>query len=491
MKQDQLIQPAILTIFGISGDLAHRKLLPALYQLIKDGVLPEQFAVVGVSRRDITPDSVLDQLKAGLTAGGDTLDQAVLEKLRNILTITTMDISVPAEYDRLKQELDEREDKAGVCMNRLFYLAIPSHVFGPVVNMLGASRLHTGCQHAVAESRLLIEKPFGFDMVSAEELVEVLSKDFVEQQLYRIDHYLAKETVQNILTFRFQNPLFEGSWSGDRVSHVMITAAERIGIEGRVVFYEQTGALRDLIQSHLLQLLALVLMKKPQSMTSDGIHAAKLAALQTIMPPRDDHMDTQTVRGQYDGYTDEVQQPASQVETFAAVQLHVDDPAWQDVPIFLRTGKKLTQKATEINIVFQRDDFGGQNQLTIRIQPNEGIILQITVKKPGYENSTELAQMNFCYGDELSTDHAEAYRRVLIDALRGDRTLFATSSEVLECWRIIQPVLHAWEQDRSPLADYKAGSWGPSSADDLVKEAVGGTWLASTLHACTDHSHTH
>jgi glucose-6-phosphate 1-dehydrogenase len=458
------LDAAILTIFGITGDLAQRKLLPALYYLQKDQLLPEHFMIVGVTRRGTTVDEVIQKIKTTVESNGGQCEPTVLQQLSKLISIVTMDITNGVDYVRLKTVLDAHETKAGVCLNRLFYLAIPSQVFTPVVRLIGEARLHTGCQHNVAESRVLIEKPFGFDTTSAHELIEVLSHDFTEDQIYRIDHYLAKETVQNILTFRFTNPLFENSWNAESIRQITITASEKIGIEGRATFYEQMGALRDLTQSHLLQLLGLTLMAKPPEMTSEAIHASKLAILRQVQPPHNDEMDRLTVRAQYEGYRQEVDNESSTVETFAQIQLSVDDPTWRNVPITIRTGKNLARKTTEILVVFGDEDIAHQNQLVIRIQPNEGILLQMTIKKPGYEKKLETRQMDFYYGDELALPHPDAYERVLVDATRGDKTLFATSEEVMECWRIIQPILDAWSNNRPHLGTYSPSSDGPQTA---------------------------
>lgn len=459
------IDSAIMTIFGITGDLAHRKLLPALYFLQRDNLLPEHFKIVGVTRRNAKVKDIMESLEARIKAMDTPCDSAILKQLGKKIQIVSMDLTSKDSYKTLKTTLDTIETTEGVCLNRLFYLAIPSQVFEPVVKLLGEAKLHTGCQHHTAESRLLIEKPFGFDIDSAHELIEALSVDFTEEQIYRIDHYLAKETVQNILTFREQNPLFKSSWNDQHIKRIVITATEKIGIEGRANFYEHMGALRDLIQSHLLQLLALVIMREPARTSSEAIHAAKLEALKSIVPPADDLMDTMTVRAQYEGYRDEVENQQSNTETFAAVRLTVDTEGWRNIPIYVRTGKNLTAKDTEISILFANEGSPAKNQLTIRIQPDEGIQLGITIKKPGYEAATGIVHMAFRYEGEVASEHPDAYERVIIDALKGDKTLFATDEEVMECWRIVQPILSAWEKNRVPLLGYKPGSSGPESGE--------------------------
>ncbi len=481
------LEPAILTIFGITGDLAQRKLLPALYHLAHDKLLPESFKIVGVSRRGTTVKDVLKLIEESVHSNGSSCDEVTLSWLEQALSIVDMDITKPDEYALLKREIDAIEDSLGVCLNRLFYLAIPSALFGAVVERLGSKDLNTGCQHGVAESRLLIEKPFGYDLESAQSLVKSLRGSFTEEQIYRIDHYLAKETVQNILTFRFENPLFSQSWDKDHISHIMITAAESIGIEGRVAFYEQMGALRDLIQSHLLQILALVTMDKPTEMEADAIHRAKEELLSSLVPPADDKMESETIRGQYETYKKEVSSSHSKTETYAAIKLTADNPKWHGVPMYIRTGKSLKEKVTEVTVVFKDADTPEcTNYLTIRIQPNEGIVLNLRIKKPGFESKIENVQMDFCYSEKLGVSHPDAYERVLVDVLRGDKTLFATSNEVLACWRITEPILRAWQTDRQPLHIYKNATWGPEVSDKLLAE-VSGEWLTEVLHVCSVH----
>lgn len=484
----QPLEPAILTIFGITGDLAQRKLLPALYHLAHDKLLPDSFKIVGVSRRGTTVKDVLGAIEKSVESTGNTCDKDTLMWLENAMSIVDMDITRSEQYATLKSELDKIEDSLGICLNRLFYLAIPSSLFGQVTERLGKEDLNTGCQHAVAESRLLIEKPFGYDLASAKELIETLKGSFTEEQIYRIDHYLAKETVQNILTFRFENPLFSKSWDNAHISHIMITAAEEIGIEGRVAFYEQMGALRDLIQSHLLQVLALMTMDKPAKMEAIDIHKAKESLLGQIVPPAVDNIAEETVRGQYKTYKEEVESSHSQTETYAAVRLTVNNSRWKDVPMYIRTGKMLAEKVTEITVAFKDSDAPDcTNYLTIRIQPNEGIVLNLRIKKPGFDQQIEKVQMDFCYNEKLGVAHPDAYERVLVDVMRGDKTLFATSNEVLASWRITEPILHSWQTGQQPLLAYKNGSWGPEVEANILLKEVDGEWLTDILHICSVH----
>jgi glucose-6-phosphate 1-dehydrogenase len=470
------LEPAILTIFGLTGDLAQRKLLPALYQLAHDKLLPDSFKIVGISRRDTTVEDVIERIRHGIEARGGTCDEETLAWLREAISIVHMNMTDEHEYAGLKRELDRIEDELGICLNRLFYLAIPSTLFGSVIRRLGQQDLNAGCQHGRAESRLLIEKPFGYDLESAEELIGTIAESFTESQVYRIDHYLAKETVQNILTFRFQNPLLKQSWDGRHISRITITASESIGIEGRAAFYEQMGALRDLVQSHLLQLLALIAMDKPTTMTAKAIHASKEILLRQVKPPHADQMAERAIRGQYKSYREEVGNDDSMVETFAAVRLTIENERWADVPVLIRTGKALKAKTTEITVAFYDPTVSElENYLTLYIQPDEGFTLKLHIKKPGFENETQSVDMRFKYDETVNAAHPDAYERVLVDAVRGDKTLFATSEEVLASWHIIEPIMQAWAQNLSPLHIYDNGSWGPDASQQLA-EAAGDGW---------------
>ncbi len=471
---------AVLVIFGITGDLSRRKLLPALYRLEKSGLLPRGFRIVGISRRGTEVTDVIDLTRESIGSGAD---EGVLKRLGDALSMVDMKIDDPEGYDPLVRRLQELESEAGQPLIRMFYLAIPATLFGTVTERLSRPDINALLEGR-REARFLVEKPFGYDMKSALALVEDLNRRFDPAQVYRIDHYLAKETAQNILAFRFENPLFCKAWNNRHVSHIMITASESIGIEGRTSFYENMGALRDLVQSHLLQLLALVTMRKPRSMRDSDIHAEKERILQRVMPPEPVRMREDTVRGQYDTYRAETGKPDSAVETYAAMKLTIDDDEWRGVPVFIRTGKALSSKITEINMVFSGDSQDGRrNVLTLRIQPNEGIAIDLVIKRPGFEEAAEDVQLDFCYRDKLALDHPEAYERVLYDAMRGDRTLFATNEEVLQCWRVTEPILKAWSDPAFPLEIYPKGSWGPKAADRLI-EGSGISWFTDAHDVC-------
>lgn len=433
------LPPAILTIFGITGDLAQRKLLPALYYLAQDGLLPTNFKIVGVTRKGISPAEVIERIDKAVHAQGKVCEPAILNRLQQNIAIVTMNITESGEYLRLKQQLDEIENQEGVCLSRLFYLAIPAQMFAPIIRLLGANRLNSGCQHNVADSRLMIEKPLGHDLASAAELMTIIGDSFTSKQLFLIDHYLAKEPVRHFLTMRFGEGRLESHWNSAHISHLIIRADETLGIEGRVVFYEELGALRDMVQSHLMQLLSLATMEEPADNSDGALHAAKLAALNSVVPLTADTMAQATVRGQYDGYRQEVNNLHSQVETFAALKFELNNNRWQNLPVLLKTGKQLGYKRTEIKAVF-KDGLGpdGQTIITIKIDPND-----LKIK--------------------------DAYEIVLCDAMRGDHHLFVSPEEVLASWRLITPILDSWAHNQVPLDIYQPGSDGPLQANELLK----------------------
>ena len=341
-------------------------------------------------------------------------------------------------------------------MDKLFYLSIPPQVYSPIIDKLG--------QHCLNhDSRLMIEKPFGFDVETAQLLISKTEKVFPEERIFRIDHYLAKETAQNILKFRKHNPVFSSQWDCKHIHKIHVIAKEKIGIENRVSFYEQVGAMRDLIQSHLMQLLALTAMEIPQELTSDEVHAAKHAFLESLIPPSNsgEELFSQVVRGQYDNYRREVNNPHSNVETFVSLALRSRDPNWQDTIFQLTTGKSLDQKLTQIEVYFGAED---PNILTFRIQPDEGIDINLMIEQPGFIHNLRKVKMNFSYSQHFDNDSHDAYERVLVDAVRGDKMLFATKSEVMTSWHLLQPVLDAWAQSSSDLQFYASGSSGPSIA---------------------------
>ncbi|HUW70491.1 MAG TPA: glucose-6-phosphate dehydrogenase [bacterium] len=473
----------VLVIFGITGDLSRRKLLPVLLHLAVAGMLPEEFHIVGISRKGTTTADIIGFIRQATALEAVASDE-MYSRMSSMITMIDMNMSEPAEYTRLADELDRLDRAAGHPLHRMVYLAIPATLFDTVTARLAEADMNAHRKGARA-CHLLIEKPFGYNLKSAEALIRGLAERYDESQIYRIDHYLAKETAQNILAFRFENPLFSHTWNRDHISHIMITAVESIGIEGRAVFYENMGAMRDLVQSHLLQLLALVTMNQPDSMSSEAIHREKERILRHIVPPSPERMEHDAIRGQYATYRAETGNPLSMTETYAAVRLSIDTDEWRGVPVFIRTGKALRDKITEITLVFSNADSPGKrNYLTIRIQPNEGIVIDLHIKKPGFDHAIEQVQLDFCYTDKLSIGHPDAYERVLVDAMRGDRTLFASNDEVLSCWRISEPILVAWANPDFPLHQYGNNTWGPEAADAMIAD-VGLEWLSDTHTVCS------
>jgi len=460
MDDTHRTQSLVLVIFGITGDLAQRKLLPALYQLARAHELPEDLRIVGISRRDVAKADVFASLERFV--GGSGYDPATEAWLSDHTDMRQMDLLDRSAYETLRADLEAQQAKLDGTATRLYYLSIPSQAFAPIVRLLGETGHHQAVTGQPAP-RLLIEKPFGYDLASARELIGTLSEHFQESQIYRIDHYVAKETVQNILVFRFQNPLFEGVWNNRHIDHIAITAHEQLDIEGRANFYEQTGALRDLIQSHLLQLLAITAMDRPAKLTSADIHHEKLRLLQAVTPIAPNEVAERTIRGQYDGYRSEVANPESTTETFARLTLEINTAAWRGVPIILETGKALDAKRTEISLCFRQaeETNAERNKLIFRIQPSEGITLRLETKQPGIHNTTAPADMALDFAHSFTSRPAEAYERVIIDAIRGDQTLFASSEEVIRSWEIIENVLQQWSHDDADLRSYPKGSHGP------------------------------
>jgi len=451
----------LLVIFGITGDLAQRKLLPALYHLKQKGDLPAQTRIVGISRRKVSVRDVYEPVLPYID--GPNYDPRVLDEIRRMTEMVELDVTDQNDYQRLHDRLKDISETIGPGVSRLYYLSIPAKAFIEIVSNLGKA----GHQHPfpsdMDQPRLLVEKPFGHDSQSAKALVDVADQNFGEQQTFRIDHYLAKETAQNILTFRFGNPLFQSIWNARHISSIHISAHETIGIENRVEFYEHTGALRDIIQSHLLQLLALITMEAPAELDSFNIHRSKLRLLESIKPIASGDVAHSTARGQYKNYRDEVSNPHSHTETFARLKLEIDNEQWRGVEVVLDTGKALSEKNTQVAVQFRAGQgSSGTNALIFRLQPKEGITLLLQAKQPGLHNDTDEVEMDFDYQRSFGGT-AEAYERVIIDAIRGDQALFASSEEVLSSWRIVENVLTEWAKNDVGLTTYDVGT----SAENL------------------------
>jgi len=478
-----------LVIFGATGDLAKRKLLPAIYNLAHEGALPERFNVVGVSRRDQTDEEFRAIARESITLySRREPDQAVLEGLLTRLRYVGTSFDDVAGYTRLATVLEELDAETGEPLEHAYYLSTAPEYFAVITKALDQAGLSK-------DAKIIIEKPFGTDLASARSLQAEVSKVFRERQVFRIDHYLGKETVQNILAFRFANTMFEPLWNRNHIDHIQITAAEDIGIGSRAGYYDQAGALRDLVQNHMLQLLTLVCMEPPAALESKQIRDEKVKVLEAIRPPSIEACKQQTVRAQYatgnvagedaPAYIHEDDVPDdSQTETYAALRLEVENWRWAGVPIFLRTGKRLARKVTEIAVqlkpvphhAFQNAGSGSQepNQLVLTIQPNEGVSLKLGAKIPGTRMKIRPVAMEFRYGTSFVSQSPEAYERLIMDAMRGDATLFTRNDEVDAQWSIIDPVLQAWREDAVPMSAYPAGSPGPSAADELLGE--GRSW---------------
>jgi glucose-6-phosphate 1-dehydrogenase len=483
------VHPTTLVIFGATGDLARRKLLPALYNLAHEGALPERFHLVGTSRSELSDEGFRSQAGDAVRAFSRTdVDETVLDALLASAHYVCGDLDDDGVYARLREVLDAHDADAGELLHRCFYLATAPSLFPVVVEALGARGLDV---HEDAEVRVVIEKPFGADLDEARELNERVLGVFDEQQVFRIDHYLGKETVQNVLAFRFANGMFEPLWNRNYIDHVEITAAEDLGIGSRAGYYDQAGALRDLIQNHMLQLLTLLCMEPPISFSADAVRDEKVKVLRAIDPPTPEV----AVRGQYTagtvsgepvpGYHEEEGVPGDSVtETYAALRLHVDNWRWAGVPILLRTGKRLARRVTEIAVTLKQVPhlgFGSEgavgpqpNQLVLTVQPNEGVTLKLSAKIPGTRMRIRPVNMEFLYGTAFLSQSPEAYERLILDAMRGDATLFTRNDEVEAQWRICDPLLAAWRASDDPPAHYEAGSNGPQEADALID----GSWRA-------------
>jgi glucose-6-phosphate 1-dehydrogenase len=490
-------EPLIIVIFGATGDLAHRMLIPALYRLAASHMLPPHFAVVGVARADSEHGDFRADMKGAVERFlEEPVHEAVWDSFAESLFFLPGDFQDTDSYQRLKQELDTLSNERGTNGNTLYYLATPPDWAAPIVEHMDKAGLITPSATQAPWTRVIFEKPFGHDLKSARELNAFIHRHLQEEQIYRIDHYLGKETVQNIMVVRFANGILEPLWNRHYVDNIQITAAESVGVEGRAAYYESAGALRDMVQSHLLQVFSLVAMEPPISWAAKAVHDEKVKILQATSRLRNDEVLQFAVRGQYGpgwidgepvvGYRQEPGvSPTSVTDTFAAVRLHVDTWRWAGVPIYLRTGKRLPRRATEVALTFKRAPqmlFQGANGqvvaedvLTMRIQPDEGISLTLNSKVPGQGFVIQPVQLDFLYGATFTTTVPTAYERLLLDAMRGDATLFTRSDEVEEAWDIIQGILDVWAETKPDFPNYEAGTWGPAEATALI-EREGRHW---------------
>ncbi len=485
------IEPGTVVIFGASGDLTARKLIPALYHLAVENALPTPYRIIGFARRDKTDDSFRAELREALDKFSRTkpVNEEVWSKFAANLSYCQADISDAAGYQKLKVLIDQSGD-VRLKTNLLFYLATNPSQFGEISQHLSQVGLLQKCENGGCMQRLVVEKPFGHDLPSARELNAELIRHAHETQIFRIDHYLGKETVQNILTFRFSNSIFEHLWNRDTVDHVQITVAEKLGVGSRGGYYEESGAMRDMVQNHVLQVLSLIGMEPPVSLEAESVRDEKVKLLKSIRPMSPAEIAKNIVRGQYfagdvDGdarpaYRSEPKvNPKSNVETFVAMKLWIDNWRWSGVPFYIRTGKNLPVSASEVRIQFKPAPnilFAAKsgvkldpNSLTLRLQPNEGITIRFNGKVPGAATKLQPVRMRFSYDSEFGAYTPEAYERLLLEAIAADATLFIRRDEVEAAWGIVDAIRNSWTA--KPLTNrefYLAGTWGPTAADELL-----------------------
>ncbi len=481
-----VVDPFDYVVFGGTGDLARRKLLPALYHRELDGQLPEVARIIGVSRRESSHEAYRADVKTALERylRPDEIIPKVLDTFLSRIHYVAADATSSDGWESLAALLKEGENRV-----RAFYLATGPDLFGPICERIGAHGLITD------QTRVVVEKPLGKDLTSARATNDAVGRIFKEEQIYRIDHYLGKETVQNLMALRFGNALFEPLWNSAHIDHVQITVAESIGVEGRGDYYDTSGAMRDMVQNHILQLLCLVAMEAPTSLDADAVRGEKLKVLKSLKPITGLAADVCTVRGQYragasttgavPGYLDEITNKESRTETFVAIKAEVENWRWAGVPFYLRTGKRLAARQSEIVVRFKPvphsifDESAGSlaaNELVIRLQPDEGVKLQLMIKDPG-PGGMRLTRvpLDMSFASAFNVRSPDAYERLLLDVVRGNATLFMRRDEVEEAWKWVDPIRTAWDESRDPPKAYTAGTWGPSAAIALI-ERDGRTW---------------
>jgi glucose-6-phosphate 1-dehydrogenase len=480
LRKRRAAEPCALTIFGASGDLTQRKLFPALYALAFRNLLPDEFGVVGVARTAMGDDEFREKMRqAVVDHARDEFQEDVWNRLAGGIRYVCADLADSEDDAGIAEALNDLDSNRGTGGNRLYYLAVPPTAIEPIVVQLGRLRATGGW------TRLVVEKPFGHDLESARHLNEVIRAYFDETEIFRIDHYLGKETVQNMLVLRFANGIFEPIWNRQFVDHVQITVAESLGIEGRAGFYEQAGAIRDIVQNHMLQLVALTAMEPPIDFSAESVRNEKVKVFKAMHTPGPKHV----VRGEYGpgyvegeevlGYREEEGvAPDSMTETYVAAKLFVDNWRWADTPFYIRTGKRLPRRETTIAIQFKRaphppfeidaEEGLRPNVLLVHVQPDEGVSLAIGAKAPGQGMTIRTVHMDFLYGGAFRTGLPEAYERLILDCMLGDATLFTRADEVEEQWALVDAMVAPWKRDRPSFPNYAAGTWGPAAADELI-----------------------
>lgn len=489
MRLEATAPPCVVVIFGATGDLTRRKLLPALFRLSQQRLIPNEFAVLGTARQSMSDDEFRELMKQALTEFGseDTLDESAWESFAKRIFYVGGDFAEPETYQNIKTRLEEIDNEFQTQGNRIFYLATLPDFFGLIAKQLGEAKLARPKKGSW--TRIIVEKPFGTDLESARKLNKELAAVFDEKQVYRIDHYLGKETVQNLLVFRFANSIFEPLWNRQYIDHIQITNAETKGVEGRGSYYEKAGALRDMIQNHVFQVTSLIAMEPPAALSANAVRDEKAKALQSVRAFPKDGIDQLAIRGQYGpgtvlgdtvpGYREEPGvDPNSSTETFASLKMYFDNWRWAGVPFFIRSGKRMQKHVTEIAIHFKgvphrlftdADAPLEPNVLVIRIQPNEGITLRFAAKLPGQAMRIRPVNMDFRYGSSFGVKPPEAYERLLLDCMLGDSTLYARRDMVERGWEIVSPILEAWKKPAPDFPNYEAGSWGPQAAFALIE----------------------
>ena len=491
--------PTILTIFGGTGDLTNRKLVPALYNLLSDDYLPDNFKVIGASRTKLSDQEFADRLYESVKKYSRSgLDEEKWQRFAKNIYYQPLNGQNFDDFLLLKDRFASIENENNTSFNKIYYLATSPNNFADIVSNLNGASLVQKDPKSDEKTFLIVEKPFGEDIASAKLLNKELCDNFSEDQIFRIDHYLGKETVQNILVFRFANGMFEPLWNRKYIDRIEISVCESIGVEGRASYFDEAGILRDIVQNHLLQMLSLLCIEAPISLgDANSIRNEKVKVLRAMNRFSIDEIPQRCIRGQYDkgevngekvsSYLEDVSSAASDTETFVALRLGIDNWRWAGVPIYIRAGKRLPKRVTEITVFFQKTpqalfkDLDNvdivQNQLRIQVQPNEGIALRISSKPPGPQMKILPVDMDFTYGGSFDVASADAYERLLLDAMKGDATLFTRNDEIEEAWDLLEPILNYWSDNpEEPLYKYEAGTWGPKEVDNLLNKQKNHKW---------------